>query len=205
MNRSSRKFIFVLLIIVITAISTMTFTETVFACSSDPMLGSICYVGFTFCPRGYANADGQLLDISSNTALFALLGTTYGGDGRTTFGLPDLRGRVPVHVGNGPGLSSYTQGSIGGDENVALTVNQMPVHDHDATLWASSANASENTPGNHTLASKKKLYGTDAVDVTMAPSIGVEDTGGSQSHENRPPYLTLRACIALVGIFPSTD
>lgn len=205
MNRSSRKKLFVIVIMAIVASITMSFTETVFACSTDPMIGSICYVGFTFCPRGYAEADGQLLDISSNTALFSLLGTTYGGDGRTTFGLPDLRGRVPVHAGTGTGLSSYNQGSRGGVENVALTVNQMPVHDHDATLWGTTSNATENTPDNNTLATKKKTYSPDAVDVTMAPSIGVEDTGGGQSHENRQPYLTVRACIALNGTFPSIN
>src|SRR5215831_8639728 len=97
---------------------------------SEPFLGMIILVGFTFPPRGWAFCQGQLLPISQNTALFSLLGTTYGGNGQTTFALPDLRGRVPVGFGQGPGLSNYTQGQVGGVENVTLAINQMPIHTH---------------------------------------------------------------------------
>jgi len=100
---------------------------------SEPFLGEICWIGFNFAPRGWALCDGQLLSISQNDALFSLLGTTYGGDGRTTFGLPDLRGRSPIHVGQGPGLSNYQWGQKGGVETVTLTINQMPSHTHAIT------------------------------------------------------------------------
>lgn len=127
----------------------------------DPFIGEIITVGFNFCPRGWASADGQLLAISQNTALFSLLGTMYGGDGRTTFGLPDLRGRVTVNSGWGPGLSEYRQGAKGGSEHVQASV-------------------------------KGSLGAGQNVDV-------------SKPHDNRQPYLALKKCIALVGIYPSRN
>ena len=110
------------------------------AAQPEPFLGQLMLVGFTFCPRGWANANGQLLEISTNTALFSLLGTTYGGNGRTTFGLPDLRGRVPVHVGTGPGLSAYRQGQRSGQETVTLTAAEMPAHRHTVNASNQIAN-----------------------------------------------------------------
>ena len=113
--------------------------------ASEPFIGEIRYFGYTFCPRGWANADGQLMAISSNSALFSLLGTTYGGDGRTTFGLPDLRGRSPLHVGNGPGLTPRSLGEKSGEETVTLTTTQIPSHSH--TLMASTDGATTSEPG----------------------------------------------------------
>lgn len=176
--------------------------------ASDPFIGEIMYVPYTFCPRGWAEASGQLLQISQNTALFSLLGTTYGGDGRVTFALPDLRGRVPVHYGTGPGLSSYTMGQRGGQEQVLLNENQMPIHTHDADLWGTNGRGNSDRPENRVLARKPRtnIYSSADADKAMGPSsITVDDAGGSQAHENRPPYLTLRACIAVVGIYPSRN
>ncbi|MEM8487044.1 MAG: tail fiber protein [Bacteroidota bacterium] len=147
-------------------------------------------VGFAFCPRGWTEADGQLLDIASHSALFSLYGTIYGGDGRTTFALPDLRSRVPVHQGAGPGLSTYFQGERGGVESVALGESQMPAHTHAVPELSSPA-------------------GTDQGLVVRtgdgATSVSTSSTGGAEAHENRPPFLTIRFCIALEGVFPSRN
>ena len=173
--------------------------------AADPFIGELMLFGGNFCPRGWADANGQLLPISVNTALFSLLGTLYGGDGRTTFALPDLRGRVPLHEGQGPGLSDYVQGQTGGSESVSLTVPQLPSHRHPA--MGSNALASQFGPGGNVLASKDRIAsyrpGDDPL-VPMAPG-AIGDTGGGQAHENRPPFLTLRWCIALQGIFPSRN
>ncbi|WP_114326416.1 phage tail protein [Candidatus Colwellia aromaticivorans] len=178
------------------------------AIASEPFVGQIMLVGFTFTPRGFANCDGQLLAISTNTALFSLLGTTYGGDGRTTFGLPDLRGRVAIHTGNGPGLSQRNQGSRGGTETETLSVGQMPSHNHDVKLRGKDARGDSATPDGNSLASKSrtKIYSSAAPDVDMsAGSIVQNDKGNNQSHNNMMPYLTLRYVIALVGIYPSRN
>lgn len=176
---------------------------------SEPFLGQITLFGFNFAPRGWALCDGQLLPISQNEALFSLLGTMYGGDGRTTFGLPDLRGRVPIHAGKAPGLSNYPQGARGGTETVTLSIDQMPAHSHGATTTirghADPGNA--RAPGGNTWAESDDRDYTD-----QAPSeelhsgnaqTTIQDTGGSQSHENRQPYIVVRYCIALVGVYPS--
>lgn len=169
--------------------------------ASEPFIGEIMWTGATFCPRGWANADGQLLSIAQNTALFSLYGTTYGGDGRTTFGLPDLRGRVSIHTGNGPGLSNYPQGARGGAENTTLTAAQMPAHNH---LINTSEGSSAKSPNGSVLGySKKKLYDAPVNATTTLDSGAVSSSGGGQPHENRQPYLTLRACVALVGVYPS--
>lgn len=168
----------------------------------DPFLGEIMWVGFTFCPRGWAHADGQLLPISSNTALFALLGTQYGGDGRTTFALPDLRGRVPVHRGQGPGLTNRNQGQRSGTETNTLTTANLPAHSH--SLNASSATGNTAAPAGNSLADGRtaRVYSSTAPNVAMhADSIG--NTGSGTSVNNMQPYLTLRACIATQGLFPS--
>ena len=178
--------------------------------ASEPFLGQIQMVGFTFAPRGWAFCDGQLLSISTNTALFALLGTTYGGDGRTTFALPDLRGRVAIHPGNGPGLSNYRLGERGGVERVTLVAAQMPAHSHAATaaLNATDSRGNSAVPGGNILANKSRtnIYSTAAPDVTMnsdAVTVEVANAGGNQSHENRMPYLGINHIIALQGLFPS--
>jgi microcystin-dependent protein len=167
---------------------------------SEPFIGQVMMIGFTFAPRGWALCDGQILPIAQNTALFSLLGTTYGGNGTTTFALPDLRGRVPIHAGQGPGLSPYTLGQVGGAEQVTLLANQMPAHNH--SLAATNAEASQTLPGGQLLAQSREVtYGSGAL-VGMNPqSIGA--AGGSQPHENRQPYLTINFIIALEGIYPS--
>ena len=189
------------------------------ACPSEPYIASVCITAATFCPRGYAAAEGQLLSISRNTALFSLIGTTYGGDGRTTFGLPDLRGRSPVHAGRGPGLSTIGQGQKGGRETVTQSVAQMASHSHAATAAANlrgkggggnTGNSADLT--GRVLAGKNnsKIYGSGPADATMDNSSIVITTtvgsaGGSQPQENRSPFLGLRYCIALTGLFPSRN
>ncbi len=166
------------------------FVTTKPALAQEAFIGEIRLVGYTFCPRGWTEADGQLLNISQYSALFSLYGTTYGGDGRTTFGLPDLRSRVPMHVGQGAGLSSYALGQKGGAETVTLTTNQIPSHSHtivELTAATGTANGSRARTG-----------GGEQDTATSA-------TGGSQSHENRPPYLVLRYCVALEGVYPSRN
>ena len=173
----------------------------------DPWLGEIALVPYNFAPRGWAFCDGQILPIAQNTALFALLGTTYGGNGQTTFALPDLRGRVPMHTGGGqgPGLSAYSLGEQGGVENVVLIQGQMPVHNHLENV--SSANGTSDNPSNAILArnaSGVPQYGTGAPNAAMAAG-AIANAGGGQPHENRPPFLGLNYIIALEGIFPSRN
>ncbi|TXC74438.1 phage tail protein [Sphingorhabdus soli] len=179
--------------------------------ASDPFLGQLALVGFTFCPRGWADANGQLLAIASNTALFSLFGTTYGGDGRTTFALPDLRGRVPIHLGQGPGLSNYTQGQTGGVETTTMTVAQMPQHTHVASVQTAGP-----VMANHRRAdgaafgvTADNTYvrpGTPVASYDMAAGTVVNANAGSgQAQTNIPPYLTMRYCVATQGVFPSRN
>jgi microcystin-dependent protein len=170
----------------------------------EPFLAEIKLFAGNFAPRGWAFCDGQLLPINQNQALFSLLGTMYGGDGRTTFALPDLRGRVPVHPGNGPGLSPYSIGQMGGAETVTLTVQQLPAHSH--SLNANAQNGDTSDPPGSSLAdtkgSDKDYMKSGVVNTEMSPnSIGA--TGGGQAHENRQPYLAVSYIIALQGIYPS--
>jgi microcystin-dependent protein len=170
---------------------------------SEPFLGQIMLVPYNFAPRGWAFCNGQILPIAQNTALFSLLGTTYGGNGQTTFALPDLRGRVPISSGQGPGLSDYDLGQVGGSETDTLTANQLPMHNHLVNVNADSgdsarvantflANASSDTP----------YVATMGNPATMAPQM-ISNAGGSQPFGILQPYLTLNYCIALEGIFPS--
>jgi microcystin-dependent protein len=167
---------------------------------SQPFLGAIILVPYNFAPRGYAFCQGQILSIAQNTALFSLLGTTYGGNGQTTFALPDLRGRVPLSAGQGPGLSNYTLGQSAGTEAVSLTVNEMPTHNH--LVSASLTDPSSQKPQDGYLADGN-AYAASA-NTTMGVQ-SVQNAGGSQPHQNLPPYLTLNYCIALQGIFPSRN
>lgn len=164
----------------------------------EPFIGQIMLVGFNFVPRGWASCNGQLLSIAQNSALFSLLGTTYGGNGQTTFGLPDLRGRAPVHFGQGPGLSSYTQGEIGGTESVTLTMNNLPPHAH--SINGPAAEQTTDRPSGTVAPAIGGSYGVPSESVGMT---GV--AGNGQQVENRPPYLVLNYVIALEGIFPSRE
>ena len=168
---------------------------------SEPFLGEIYLVAFNFSPRGYAFCAGQILPIAQNTALFSLLGTTYGGNGTTTFALPDLRGRVPVGRGQGPGLSNVNLGEVGGSENQTLTQNQMPAHGHQAA--ATQAAGTTTRPSGKVPAAGAAVYGDDG-GVTMAPGF-IKNTGGSQPFATRPPYLGLNYVIAIEGIYPSRN
>jgi len=167
---------------------------------SDQYLGEIRLFGFTFPPVGWADCNGQLLPITQNQPLFSLLGTTYGGDGQSTFALPDLRGRVPIHVGQGPGLSSYTQGGVAGTESVQLTSDQMPQHEHFQP--ASSGIETTNRATNAVPAEGGIYAASSRADTTLAPT---SSAGSSQAHENRQPLLVVRFCMALSGIFPSRN
>ncbi|NQZ24317.1 MAG: phage tail protein [Colwellia sp.] len=178
------------------------------AIASEPFLAQITMFGGNFAPRGWALCDGQLLAISSNTALFSILGTTYGGDGRTTFGLPDLRGRVAIHPGNGPGLSPRALGARGGQEMVTLTTAEMPSHNHDVKLRGKDASGNSATPDGNSLATKRRtnIYSSAAPDVDMhVGSIAENYSGGSQAHNNMMPFLGVNHIIALAGIFPSRN
>jgi microcystin-dependent protein len=171
---------------------------------SEPFLGEIRIFPYNFAPRGWAFCQGQLLAISQNTALFSLLGTTYGGNGITTFGLPDLRGRVAVHTGQGPGLSPYDLGQAGGTETVTLTSLQLAPHTHAANCL--NANGNQYQPNNAVWAidaGQNPQYGTTKAAGTMAPNIiGPSGSGGGQPHNNIQPYQTLNYVVALQGIFP---
>ena len=166
---------------------------------STPLLGEIRMFGFTFAPRGWAFCDGQQLPISQNEALFALLGTTYGGDGRTTFALPDLRGRMALHRDG----VSFNQGQVGGTVSETLTLQQMPTHRHLMRTNATPGTFVE--PGGHYIATGPDTNFSAGHDTTTLHAQSTIAMGGSQGHNNMPPYLTLIFCIALEGIFPSRN
>ena len=168
---------------------------------SEPFLAEIRIVGFNFAPRGWAFCDGQILPINQNQSLYSLLGTTYGGDGRTSFALPDLRGRTPIHEGSSNG-SSHQLGQKGGEEAHTLAVYEMPGHDH--ALQATSANGDSPIPANNLLGAYNNGY-RDGTDLTDMASGTVANVGGGQGHENMQPYLALNFCIALQGLFPSRN
>ncbi len=170
---------------------------------ASPFIAEIKMFGGNFAPRNFAFCNGQILAIAQNTALFSLLGTTYGGNGQTTFALPDLRNRAPLHPGQGPGLSDRLLGETGGEDNHTLTTQEMPAHTH--TVNASTTGAPSTSPTNRfpgqvpTL----NLYGT-ATDATMAAG-SVATVGGGLPHENRQPFLYVNFIIALQGVFPSRN
>lgn len=169
---------------------------------SEPFVGEIRMFAGNFAPRGWAFCDGQLLAVSQNDALFSLLGTIYGGDGRTTFGLPDLRGRIPIHAGSGPGLSPRRLGAKAGAENVTLTVNQLPSHSH--RLQGSENISNEVNPAGMVVgeAASVDLYQAGATTGNMSSS-AITSIGGSRKHTNLMPFLCIHFIIALVGIYPS--
>jgi microcystin-dependent protein len=171
----------------------------------DPWLGEIALVAFNFAPQGWAFCNGQLLSIAQNTALFSLLGTTYGGDGVSTFALPNLQSRVPLHFGQGPGLSSYALGQTVGQESVTLQTPQIPAHTHSYTPQATTASGGAISPAGALWAESgtgDTIYQQGNSNAQMAPQT-LGNTGGGQPHENRQPLLALNYIIALVGIFPS--
>lgn len=167
----------------------------------EPFLGEIRAFGFNYAPSGWALCQGQLLSIRQNTALFSLLGTNYGGDGSSTFGLPDLRGRAALQAGQGPGLNPYTLGETGGAASVTLMQVQLPSHTH--TLEAASDPAESAAPGGNILARAigGPVYTAGPATVLLSPS-ATDVQGANQPHNNLPPYLVLNFCIALQGIFP---
>lgn len=170
---------------------------------SSPFLGQITMFGGNFAIRGYAFCNGQLLAISQNDALFALIGTTYGGDGVTTFGLPNLQSRVPVHQGSLSGGSTYTIGEAAGNETVTLTQSQMPTHTHAAQ--GNANDGGQASPANNFWGlSASNVYSTTAPATPMNAG-AVALTGGSQPHENMLPFLCINFLIALEGIFPSQN
>jgi microcystin-dependent protein len=174
---------------------------------SQPFLGEIRAFGFNFAPRGWAMCNGQILPIAQNTALFSLLGTTYGGNGQTTFALPNLQSRVPLHFGQGPGLSSYALGEVTGTESVSLLITEMPAHNH--LIQATSAQGDVTSAAGGVLPSAERGSTTfpynSATDGTLMNVAMVTPTGGSQPHQNIQPVLALNYCIALEGIFPSRN
>jgi microcystin-dependent protein len=164
---------------------------------SEPFLAEVKIISWNFPPKGWAFCNGQLLPINQNQALFSILGTTYGGDGRTTFGLPNLQGRVPFHVGDGLSL-----GEVGGETAHTLNSSEMPAHNHVPS--ASNQTATQGSPsGNFWAAQNAAAYAASA-DTTMSPA-ALANTGGSQPHDNMSPYLVLNFVVALQGIFPSRN
>lgn len=185
---------------------------------AEPFIGQMMLFAGNFCPRGWQPANGQLVSIAQNTALFSILGTTYGGNGQTTFALPDLRGRVPVSVGQGPGLSDYTLGEVAGTETTTLLTTQMPIHTHQATATtlikiAAGQVADTNKPAGNTFANTGPLnvYYTGAPTAnymdndTAATAVTVGVQGGSQPFSIMQPYLAMQWCVAVEGIFPSRN
>lgn len=171
---------------------------------SDPFLGEITMFGGNYAPRGWAQCDGALLQISQSETLYSLLGTTYGGDGQTTFALPDLRGRIPIHYGHGVGLSNYAFGEQGGLETVTLTESQIPPHAHP--LQASANPGSSTNPAGKVLAQSPSwnIYRGNVPGDNMSPK-AIANTGDGQPHNNMMPFLCVNFIIALEGVFPTSD
>jgi microcystin-dependent protein len=166
---------------------------------AEPFLSEIRIMSFVFAPKGWALANGQLLPINQNQGLFSLLGTTFGGDGRVNFALPDLRGRTPIHVGSG-----HTLGERGGEQAHTLSIAELPTHTHVLNASTTAANASPPSPENNILADSAPAQAYNAPASLVAMNAGsVTNIGGSQAHLNMQPFLTLSFCIALQGIFPS--
>jgi microcystin-dependent protein len=165
---------------------------------AEPFLSEVRMMSFVFAPKGWALCNGQLLPINQNQALFSLLGTTFGGNGQTTFALPDLRGRVPIHVGSG-----HTLGERGGEQGHTLTTAELPTHAHPVNASSASSGGNDN-PSGRFLGSASDVYHTPASPTAINPQT-ITNAGGSQAHLNMQPFLTVSFCIALQGIFPSPN
>jgi microcystin-dependent protein len=172
---------------------------------SEPFLGQIQIFPYNFSPRGWAFCAGQILPIAQNTALFSLLGTTFGGNGQTTFALPDLRSRIPIGAGQGPGLSNYTLGQVSGTENTTMTVNNLPAHGHPFQLLASETDANSKSAINAFFCNTASNFYQTANDGTKMGLQSTGNTGGNQPISIIQPILCLNYCIALEGIFPSRN
>ena len=172
---------------------------------SEPFLAEVRIVGFNFAPRGWAFCDGQILPINQNQSLYSLLGTTYGGDGRTSFALPDMRGRTPMHVGRSNGGGFHTEGQKSGEETHTLSGAEMPQHDH--VLQASATAGNTPIPGGNVLADTPgQIYRDYNAGTAVSLVSGtVANVGGGQAHDNMQPYLAVNFCIALQGLFPSRN
>lgn len=176
---------------------------------SEPFIAEVRMWGCDFAPRNWAFCDGQLLPISDNTALFSIIGTIYGGDGRTTMGLPNLQGRAPMHQGRGPGLSSRPIGQLGGNNQVALSETQIPSHDHIVSGVAETGNSGQ--PSDALFMGQDNVSATEVISYTSTETVfntelapeSVGTSGQGQEHENRQPYLGVNFCIALQGLYPS--
>jgi microcystin-dependent protein len=169
---------------------------------SEPFLGQIMIFAGNFPPKNWAFCDGALMPIQQNTALFSILGTTYGGDGRVTFALPDLRGRVPIGMGPGPGLSPYQLGEKGGQETHTLQIAEMPSHTHPVTVAAANENNTpQNRPGGNVLGAANIYDSAASADAALG-GVSSGSVGGNAAHENRQPYLAVNYIIALYGIYP---
>jgi len=167
---------------------------------ADPFVAEIRIFPFNFAPRGWAWCDGQLLPLSQNTALFSLLGTTYGGDGKSNFALPDLQGRTPMHPGQGPGLSLHDLGETGGSETVSLLESEIPSHSHS---WSGTLDDDDSTlPQDHLLGGLSVIYAPGNSALVAMSDQALAPAGGDQPHNNMQPYLTYYFCIALQGVFP---
>jgi microcystin-dependent protein len=167
---------------------------------ADPFVAEIRMFGFNFAPNGWATCDGQFVPIQQNTALFSLLGTNFGGNGTSTFGLPNLQGSAPLHWGQGPGLSDYVVGETTGIGSVTLLTTEMPSHQH--AVQANGRLAESVSPNGQNLARGESSAYTNATPNTSLSPLGMSNVGGSQPHNNLQPYLVVNFCIALQGIFP---
>src|SRR6266853_2350978 len=172
---------------------------------ADPFVAEIRIFPFNFAPKGWAFCDGQILPLSQNTALFSLLGTTYGGDGKSNFALPDMQGNAPMHPGQGPGLSLHDLGEIGGSETVTLLESEIPAHNHNIATHNLDAGGLQNPAPTVLLAKSAQgnAYQTNtSANLTQLAFQALAPAGGDQPHNNMQPYLTLNFCIALQGVYP---
>lgn len=174
---------------------------------AEPYVGQIIMFAGNFAIQGFANCDGQLMPISQNTALFSILGTTYGGDGTTTFGLPDLRGRIPMHPGQGPGLANHSQGQSGGGTDITLTPDQLPPHSHSFALPCDNTAGNTEDPANAyiSILPSKPLQFNDTKNDVMAEAITNTDGGAGGSFSVQNPFLAIRFLISLQGTYPSRN